>query len=105
MHQCPKCKSDKIHFSRSRSKWESWRKKVTGKRPYRCPDCGWRGWGPDTGPRFSREELESSSLAVAPDPPNLKDTPLAREERRPMKLDLGELDNVIPPRREPAKQD
>jgi hypothetical protein len=78
------------------------RKKVTGKRPHRCSECDWRGWAPDLGVRFSRAESEASSLAIAPDPRNLKETALAREKRRRQDADLGKLDEVIQRRQEPA---
>jgi hypothetical protein len=97
MHHCPSCKSDRIHSSRTRSRWETWRKEITGKRAYRCHQCGWRGWGADSGPRFSAEQLDSASRAMAPDPPNLKETLLAREETS-RKFDLGELDAAMPKR-------
>ena len=41
MQTCPRCKSAKLQRSRSRSKWEVWRKEITHKRPFRCADCGW----------------------------------------------------------------
>ena len=47
--QCPNCKSAAGHRSRSRSRWERWRKEITGKRPYRCDQCGQRWWAPDEG--------------------------------------------------------
>jgi predicted RNA-binding Zn-ribbon protein involved in translation (DUF1610 family) len=91
MHQCPKCKSEHIHRSRVRTTWEGLRKEVTGKRPYRCHECGWRGWSIDLGPKFGDDELEVASRALAPDPPNLKGTDLARDERRDF-VDLNQLD-------------
>ncbi len=105
MQPCPRCKSDKVHLSRTRSKWEAWRKEITGKRPFRCRDCGWRGWAPESGPYFSPDEVESASRAVVPDPPNLKETALAREERPPQEVDLGKLDEAIPGKPDAAPQD
>ena len=96
MDHCPKCKSEKIHFSRSKSRFEIWRKRITGKRPYRCFDCGWRGWAPDMGPRFSADVIDSSSRAIAPEPPNLKETALAPEPRRREDIDFQQLDRAIP---------
>ena len=52
MHICPKCESEDIHRSHTRSTWEAWRKAITARRPYRCLACDWRGWGPDFGARF-----------------------------------------------------
>jgi hypothetical protein len=88
MHHCPKCKSEEVRFSRSKSRWETWRKGITGKRPYRCRDCGWRGWAPDSGPRFTAAEIDFSSRAIAADPPNLTETA---------------LDSLIPARAEEPK--
>jgi DNA-directed RNA polymerase subunit RPC12/RpoP len=95
MNHCLKCHSDKVHPSRSRSKWDKWRRRITGKRPYRCPHCGWRGWAPDSGPHFSADEIASSSRAIAPDPPNLKETALAPDNRRVREIDLADLDSAI----------
>ena len=47
MHNCPECDSDAVHRSRVQSRWEAWRREFTGKRPFRCHACGWRGWGPE----------------------------------------------------------
>jgi len=78
MRACPKCQSTDIHFSRARSNWEHWRKRLTGKRPFRCRACKWRGWGVDHGPSFSEAEIERAARAIAPEPPNLKGTVLAK---------------------------
>ncbi len=80
-----------------------WRKEITGKRPYRCADCGWRGWAPDSGPRFTAAEIYSSSRAIAPAPPNLKETALATEQHRPADIDFAELDRLLPARSEESK--
>jgi hypothetical protein len=48
---------------------------------------------PDSGPHFSAAQIESSSRAIAPDPPNLKETALAPEDRRPREIDLSDLDS------------
>jgi predicted RNA-binding Zn-ribbon protein involved in translation (DUF1610 family) len=92
MHECPRCESKDIHRSRAKSKWEHWRKEVTGKRPYRCKTCGWRGWGVDLGPKFDDSELKLAALAIAPEAPNLKDTALARDQQR-AEMRLEELDS------------
>jgi hypothetical protein len=60
---------------------------------------------PDSGPRFSPDEIEASSGAMAPDPPTLKYTALGREERQPLEMDLGKLDEAIVRRRHSAPQD
>jgi predicted RNA-binding Zn-ribbon protein involved in translation (DUF1610 family) len=91
MTVCPKCGSANIHRSRSRSRWETWRKEITGKRVFRCHDCGWRGWGADEGPTVTDLEREVAARAAAPDPPNLKDTALARNNRR-APIDISSLD-------------
>ena len=41
---CPDCGSNSVHRSRAMSPIENMRKSLTYRRPYRCRDCGWRGW-------------------------------------------------------------
>jgi len=63
--RCPKCKSESGHRSRTRSRWDEWRKIVTGKRPYRCGACGVRWWAPEEAPTFvdvAYDDAESSAL-------------------------------------------
>jgi hypothetical protein len=81
MDRCPRCMSHKIHPSRIRSFWETWRRQITLSRPYRCSNCGWRGWAPDTGPRFNADAIEVSRGAMA-DRRQVDETPYAGEERR-----------------------
>jgi predicted RNA-binding Zn-ribbon protein involved in translation (DUF1610 family) len=94
MHQCPKCGSAHIHRSRAKSKWETLRKAVTGKRPYRCRACGWRGWGVDDGPRLNDPQSEFASRAEAPTPANLQGTALARDDHRLPDINLDALDAI-----------
>jgi hypothetical protein len=86
---CPNCQSTRLRRSATRSRWERWRKEITGKRPYRCCECNWRGWkqtnfvehaAPSRDPRMN-----------PPEPPNLRGTMLARPNPR-LSLDLKELD-------------
>src|SRR5947207_743637 len=49
MAVCPVC-SNSTHRSRLRSRWETWRRALTGRRPYRCHVCNWRGWQEDVEP-------------------------------------------------------
>jgi hypothetical protein len=93
MHQCPRCKSGDLRRSRARSKWEAWRKQITGKRLFRCGACRWRGWGIDEGPRFADAEREAAERAVAPDAPNLVGTLLAPEPKRRAEVNLKALDS------------
>ena len=92
--QCPKCHSDSGHRSRSRSRWEQWRKEITGKRPYRCSECGSRWWAVDEGPRFSDDERAVAERALAPDPPNLAGTMLARDNAPVRDVNLDALDRI-----------
>jgi hypothetical protein len=94
MQKCPKCDSDEIYRSRAKSRWEVWRKEITGKRLWRCHNCQWRGWGLESGPKFTDVERENAERAIAPDPPNLKGTSLMREERRPEPVNLKKLDET-----------
>jgi hypothetical protein len=45
---CPVCQMV-LQRSRSRSPFEKLRKRFTMKRPYRCPNCGWRKWVSPSG--------------------------------------------------------
>jgi len=91
MTVCPKCGSGNVHRSRSRSRWETWRKEITGKRMFRCHDCSWRGWGADEAPTAADVEREAAARGDAPEPPNLKDTGLARNDQREP-IDIKRLD-------------
>ena len=84
MGHCPKCRSENLVRSRCKTRWERWRKQITGKRPYRCRTCGWRGWH-----RVGSSRLAAQSRVS--DPPNLKGTMLAREDPR-LQFDLKKLD-------------
>ena len=92
MQHCPSCRSERDYTSRARSRWESWRKARTGKRPYRCRACDWRGWAQDSGPHFSADQIASAARAVAADPSNLKDTEPGHSRRG---VDLATLDESI----------
>ena len=96
MHQCPKCQSGAIHRSRSRNTFDVWRKQITGQCFYRCHTCGWRGLGPDPGPRFTAGATESANRAVAPDPVDLTEVLFdeSRPKRRP-RLNLKAIDRVL----------
>jgi len=42
-HSCPRC-GGAANRSRTRSWFERVRRSVTGRVPYRCRQCNWRGW-------------------------------------------------------------
>lgn len=42
--ECPSCRLRSASRSRARSASERLRKKWSNERPYRCRQCGWRGW-------------------------------------------------------------
>jgi len=86
---CPDCNSTNLRRSATRNRWERWRKEITGKRPYRCRACRWRGWKPAGIVDSVRQSTDVRP--AAPDPPNLKGTLLARPDPR-LSLDLKELD-------------
>ena len=94
MLQCQKCRSEKIRYSRTRSRWESWRRKITGNRPYRCLECHFRGWAPDPGPDFLPEPSEPASRTMAPDSPYLHAARAWDDRPRP-DVDLAKLDETI----------
>src|SRR5581483_5061913 len=78
---CPNCKADSVHRSRTRPFFEAWRRVLTGKRPHRCAQCGWRGWALDRGSRFSNEERARADRAVFGPPPVLDPIDLAEPHR------------------------
>lgn len=41
---CVRCGGRSVHRSRARGVYERFRTSRTPSRPYRCDDCGWRGW-------------------------------------------------------------
>jgi hypothetical protein len=70
---------------------------MTAKRPHRCPDCGWRGWGEETGQKFSDAAIELAELALARDAPDLKGSNLpSSDPRHQIDIDLGSLDVLAP---------
>jgi hypothetical protein len=92
MYECPKCGSSNLYRSKARNRWEQWRKQITAKRPFRCHQCNWRGWGDDFGPRFGELEREMAFEALAPLSPDLtRDSGRSNQEPRP-EPDLANLD-------------
>ena len=85
---CPECKSKSLRRSRTRNRWERWRKQITDKRPYRCRSCQWRGWLPAS---IADIQDELGNRPAAADPPNLRGTMLARLDPH-QTLDVKELD-------------
>ena len=77
MNTCPKCHSEKIHRSRARNSWETWRKRLTSRRPFRCDSCGWRGW-------------------TAPDAIGTRDATQADIAGRKKELTLDDFDRLDP---------
>jgi hypothetical protein len=86
---CPKCSSKDLRPSHTRNRWERLRRDITGKRPYRCRACQWRGWRKIA---LGDDEPSSRLRANVPDPPNLRGTALARQDSDTRKFDLKELD-------------
>ena len=41
---CPSCAGGHVRRSRTRKLREKVRRELTAQRPFRCSDCGWRGW-------------------------------------------------------------
>ena len=63
MLRCPRCQSSEIYRTPTVSKWALLRRRLTAKRPHLCEDCGWKGWGEETGPKFTAEQIELASRA------------------------------------------
>jgi len=86
---CPKCNSKDLRLSHTRSRWERWRRDITGKRPYRCRACQWRGW---KRAGLGDDEPISTLRTNVPDPPNLRGTAFARPDSDTRKINLKDLD-------------
>jgi hypothetical protein len=86
---CPKCNSKDLRLSHTRSRWERWRRDITGKRPYRCRACQWRGW---KSAGLGDDAPASTLRANVPDPPNLRGTAFARPDSDTRKINLKDLD-------------
>jgi hypothetical protein len=71
---CPACHAS-THRSRARSWIERARRQVTGRVPFRCSTCGWRGWRiepvePVGDPRAESRALTDAELErLEPDKP------------------------------------
>jgi UDP-GlcNAc:undecaprenyl-phosphate GlcNAc-1-phosphate transferase len=59
---CRRCRSNNVYRSHARGFYERMRKARSPKRPYRCRDCGWRGW---------LQPIEASIALDVPDTPDL----------------------------------
>ena len=46
---CKACGSKNVHHSRLRGWVENLRWRLSSAAPFRCHDCQWRGWMPDSG--------------------------------------------------------
>ncbi len=65
---CPQCSAGALHHSRPRSWIERFRRRLTGRVPFRCRGCGWRGWLVEVapavqGPREIHRDLTEAELA------------------------------------------
>ena len=72
-HPCPKCGGTHLHHSRLRNLLERVRWRFTGRVPFRCHACNWRGWRDDVHhtkelPRPDTRELTDSQLATLDGP-------------------------------------
>ncbi len=95
MLTCPKCETNNVHRSRARGCWESWRRLLTRRRPFRCHNCDWRGWVPDTGVEPAAGHLAWSTARLSED---------GAPHRLP-ELDLDALDATTGIAKEPKKPD
>src|SRR5437870_5823897 len=92
MSKCPRCKAEEIYRSRARSRWETWRKEFTRKRPHRCRACGWRGWVIATTPGSVAEDPNPIVSGVASHVTVLEGTIVTPPEDREADFQLGRLD-------------
>jgi hypothetical protein len=54
---CPGCGAHDLHHSRLSGRLERIRWRLTGRVPYRCHSCQWRGWRRGDSTRSSAEAL------------------------------------------------
>ncbi|MBN1448118.1 MAG: hypothetical protein JXA28_09320 [Bacteroidetes bacterium] len=62
---CPTCNTPALYRSHTTSALEERRKKIGGKRPFRCHECGWRGWLDETSLRYATRDLKQKSRTAA----------------------------------------
>jgi hypothetical protein len=60
---CPRCGKFPVLQSHRRGWWDRLRSHVTGKSPYRCRACRWRGWAHASWDRRQRSTKEGFRLA------------------------------------------
>jgi predicted RNA-binding Zn-ribbon protein involved in translation (DUF1610 family) len=58
---CPKCNVASLYRSHTHTTLEEKRKHYGLKRPFRCHDCGWRGWIEESQLRYSAEVISYQS--------------------------------------------
>lgn len=58
---CPKCNAAAMYRSHTHTTLEEKRKQYGSKRPYRCHECGWRGWVEEAHLRYSSEIISYQS--------------------------------------------
>lgn len=81
MQQCPQCRSNRIHRSRTRTFLERLRRQFSTRRLFRCEACGWRGWGIETELQEGRSDPVTSEI---PQPDfHALDTTLEEISKRP----------------------
>jgi hypothetical protein len=76
---CGRCGGTNVHRSKIRGGYERFRRLHTPTRPFRCHDCGWRGWrlplervtplGDLNGGGFHIPDTPLQQLAVGPERP------------------------------------
>ena len=80
MLPCHKCGSLHARRSRTRNTWERVYRALSGKRPFRCQACNWRGWRVDPSPFYDY----SQEPAINSD----------RSEREPLDLDALTIERL-----------
>jgi hypothetical protein len=76
--------------SKVTSAWQRLRRRITGKRLYRCDACGWRQWDVDHGP--GPDEYDVAGFQEENNRFELIDDQI--EEPKLSELDLTELDLI-----------
>ena len=79
---CPKCSAEALHRSHAHSHFEEKRKQLGSKRPYRCHECGWRGWLQEAQLRYSAAVVKARVVSNHSQDVEIPDISLGDSESR-----------------------
>ncbi len=86
---CPKCNAEALHRSHAHSHLEEKRKQLSSKRPFRCHECGWRGWLEEGQLRYSAAVVKARVVSNHETDVEIPDFKLEDAERSEETRDSG----------------